>query len=80
MAYPKRPDLTPEEITALYTLPDEALLTIAEASAFIRLTKQTLAFYRCKGGGPAFIKVGKTIRYRMADLRGNVKNEVARHG
>ncbi len=83
MAKPKDPDVirtfTPEEITALYALPDEALLTPAEAAAFLSLKRQTLAWYRCQGGGPRFVKIGSTIRYRVGDLRGNVKAEVVSH-
>ncbi|GAB6141166.1 hypothetical protein JCM14076_18950 [Methylosoma difficile] len=79
MAYPKYPDLSPEEVAALYTLPDEALLTPAEAAAFLNLKRQTLNWYRCQGGGPRFVKIGSTIRYRVGDLRGNVKAEVVSH-
>lgn len=57
MAYePKK--LTPAELAELHALPDEALLTAQEASAFLRLKYNTLSWYRCNGGGPAFVRVG----------------------
>jgi hypothetical protein len=69
MAYePKK--LTPAELAELHQLPDESLLTAQEAAAFLRLKYHTLAWYRCHGGGPEFVRVGpKLIRYRMKDLR-----------
>ena len=69
MAYePKK--LTPAELAELHALPDESLLTAQEAAAFLRLKYGTLAWYRCQGGGPAFVRVGpKLIRYRVGDLR-----------
>ena len=32
------------------------------------LSKQTLAIYRLRGTGPTYIKIGRQIRYRRADL------------
>lgn len=62
--------LTPEELAALHALPDDSLLTPAEAAAFLRLKIGTLAFYRWEGGGPEFTRIGpKLIRYRLGDLR-----------
>lgn len=56
MAYePKK--LTPAELAELHALPDESLLTAQEAAAFLRLKYGTLAWYRCQGGGPAFVRV-----------------------
>lgn len=41
-----------------------------EAGAVLGLTVQRLADLRSLGGGPAFARVGRTIRYRRADLDG----------
>jgi len=36
----------------------------------LRLKRATLAWYRCHGGGPNYVRVGpKLIRYRMGELR-----------
>lgn len=40
---------------------------IATAS-YLGVAKQTLARWRCEGGGPAFLKLGTRIRYERADL------------
>ena len=75
MAYePKK--LTPAELAELHALPDDALVTAQEASAFLRLTYGTLAWYRCQGGGPKFTRVGpKLIRYSLGDLREYAKGQ-----
>lgn len=58
------------ELAELHALPDEALLTTHEAAALLRLKYHTLAWYRCHGGGPEFVRLGtKQIRYRLKDLR-----------
>lgn len=69
MAYDQR-KLTPEEMAELHSLPDESVVTAREAAAVLRVKPETLAYYRCEGGGPPFTRVGpKQIRYRMGDLR-----------
>lgn len=75
MAYePKK--LTPEELAELLALPDDAFVTPQEAVPLVRLKYGTLAWYRCNGGGPAFVRVGpKLIRYRMGDLREYMKGQ-----
>ncbi len=62
--------LTPDELTELHALPDDALATAHEAAAFLRLRYNTLAWYRCNSGGPNYTRLGpKMIRYRIGDLR-----------
>jgi len=41
----------------------------AGAAAFLGLQPATLEIWRTRREGPAFIKVGKVVRYSMADLR-----------
>lgn len=65
--------LNADELAKLHALPDDALLTAQEAAEVLRIKYTTLAWYRCNGGGPAFVRVGpKVIRYRMGDLRAYV--------
>ncbi len=67
---------SPEEIAELHALPDDALATAQEAAAFLRLKYHTLAWYRCNGGGPRYVRVGpKLIRYRVGDLRDYAKGQ-----
>lgn len=63
--------MTPEEIARLHELPDEALVTPAEAAEVLRLKLNTLNYYRCNrpGYGPRFVRVGGRIRYEMGALR-----------
>lgn len=39
-----------------------------EAARYIGLTTATLEAWRCRGGGPVFLKLGKAVRYRESDL------------
>ncbi len=39
-----------------------------QAAAYLDLTKSTLEAWRCRGGGPVFVKMGKAVRYRKEDL------------
>lgn len=65
--------LNADELATLHALPDDALLTAQEAAEVLRIKYTTLAWYRCNGGGPSFVRVGpKVIRYRMGDLRAYV--------
>ena len=61
-----RPNLTPD--TESDRLVDER-----QAAKILTVQPATLAAWRCKGGGPVFLKVGSgkrsSIRYRLGDLR-----------
>ncbi|GAA0202881.1 hypothetical protein GCM10008944_20700 [Cytobacillus oceanisediminis] len=44
------------------------LLTPADVGEHLRLSEKTLANWRCQGRGPAYLRVGRDIRYRAADV------------
>ena len=44
------------------------ILRTNEAAGYIGLRKSTLEAWRCRGGGPVFLKLGKAVRYRKEDL------------
>jgi predicted DNA-binding transcriptional regulator AlpA len=45
------------------------VLTVAEAAAFLRLKKTTLALYRRLRKGPSFVRLSRSrVVYRKADL------------
>lgn len=44
------------------------LLTEIQAAELLNLSTRTLQAWRIKGGGPRFLKLGRAIRYRIADL------------
>jgi hypothetical protein len=50
------------------TLSPVALLDEREAADYLRASPHTLRGWRCKGGGPRFVKVGRKVVYRVADL------------
>jgi len=46
-----------------------SLLTVAEAAAYLKLSKRSLERLRVSGFGPWFIKTTKrSVRYRQSDL------------
>ena len=45
------------------------LLTRAQAADYLQLTEQTLRKWAVRRTGPAFLKVGRAVRYDPADLR-----------
>jgi len=52
------------------------LLTRKEAAEYLRIKKSTLDAWACKGGGPVFIKMGRAVRYRLADLEAFVDSRI----
>jgi Helix-turn-helix domain len=50
------------------TVDPDALLTEAEAADFLRLSVRTLQAWRLRIAGPAFVQVGRAVRYRRRDL------------
>lgn len=44
------------------------LLSTAEAAEVVGLTKLTMEHYRSAGRGPRFLRLGRSVFYRRADL------------
>jgi len=44
------------------------LLKTQEAAKKLRVTKATLESWRCRGGGPPYVKFQRAVRYRPEDL------------
>lgn len=42
---------------------------VDEAAGIVGLAAATLNTLRCRGGGPPFVKLGRRVVYRVADLR-----------
>jgi hypothetical protein len=51
----------------------EALLLPQEAADHLRMRVQTLANWRCYGGGPEFTRLGNRISYPISKLRAFVR-------
>tara|TARA_R110002110_G_scaffold185129_1_gene392184 strand:+ start:377 stop:613 length:237 start_codon:yes stop_codon:yes gene_type:complete len=58
-----------DRIEAALATSKREYLPVEEAAAFLGLSKQQLDLWRCKGGGPAFHKVGRKVLYAVSDLR-----------
>ncbi len=49
---------------------DDHLMTPTETAEYLGISTATLAKWRCQGDQPlSFIKAGRLIRYRVADVR-----------
>lgn len=44
------------------------MFTTETAAEYLGLKETTLEAWRCRGGGPDFIKMKKAVRYRKEDL------------
>jgi len=44
------------------------LLTQRDAATLLRLSERTLERLRLQGGGPLYVKAGRAVRFREADL------------
>ncbi|MEL6650769.1 MAG: helix-turn-helix domain-containing protein [Bacteroidota bacterium] len=55
-------------ITQTQTKPTTTLMTVSQAAEYLGLAVSTLNKWRCHGGGPIFIKMGRAVRYRSKDL------------
>jgi excisionase family DNA binding protein len=54
-------------------------LTRQQASEFLNVKKSTLEAWAVRGGGPAYIKMGRAVRYGPADLLAWVESRITRN-
>ncbi|MGV9672467.1 MULTISPECIES: helix-turn-helix transcriptional regulator [unclassified Gordonia (in: high G+C Gram-positive bacteria)] len=52
------------------------LLNTKQAAEYVGLAFQTMSNMRWRGDGPAYVKMGRTVRYRRADLDAWVASQV----
>jgi excisionase family DNA binding protein len=52
------------------------LLTQREAGRVLRLSERTLERLRVSGTGPVYVKAGRLVRYREADLEAWIASRV----
>jgi hypothetical protein len=50
------------------TIDPEELIPDGEAAKILYQRKQTLAAWRCEKKGPAYLKIGRRVFYRRADI------------
>ncbi len=50
------------------------LFAPAEAAIILGVNKETLSQWRWRGVGPKFVKIGRNVKYRGADLKYHINN------
>jgi hypothetical protein len=63
--FPHRPEFkcSAKPVSPARNVPPNSLLTAKEAAHFLRASLSWLAKARMRGDGPAYIKVGRSVRY-----------------
>ena len=54
----------------------QPLLTQRQAAALLCLSERTLERFRVSGGGPRFVRCGRSIRYRLSDVEAWISSRV----
>jgi excisionase family DNA binding protein len=54
-------------------------LRTEDAAQYLNVKKVTLEAWRCRGGGPVFLKMGKAVRYRQSDLETFIESRLRRN-
>lgn len=49
------------------------VMTVKEASRYLKISTNTLATWRHEKRGPQFIKTGRSVKYRLEDLDAYLK-------
>jgi predicted DNA-binding transcriptional regulator AlpA len=52
------------------------LLTQREAAAVLHLSERTLERLRVSGTGPKFVRISRSIRYRLTDIEAYIASRV----
>lgn len=55
------------------------LYTPEEAAEYLKGNQRTLERWRSAGGGPRFVKMGRAVRYRLADLDAWLEQQTREH-
>jgi excisionase family DNA binding protein len=54
----------------------QPLLTQRQAAALLCLSERTLERFRVAGGGPRFVRCGRSIRYQLSDVEAWIASRV----
>ena len=55
---------------------ENALLDEREASTYLKISPRTIQTWRLTGEGPAFVKIGRAVRYRRSDLDAYISTRI----
>lgn len=65
----RKPQIPAEQLRDTFlSLPNDGLCDTRTLAAYLCARAQTVEQMRFKGGGPRFIKVGGSVRYRKSDV------------
>lgn len=59
--------------------PPLRLIDEREAAAALDVSVRTLQAWRCRGGGPQYLKIGKAVRYNPTTLTNWTESRVRAH-
>jgi predicted DNA-binding transcriptional regulator AlpA len=52
------------------------LLSARQAAALLHLSERTLERFRVSGTGPKFVRLGRSIRYRLTDIEAFIASRI----
>jgi excisionase family DNA binding protein len=58
---------------------NQTFLDSDQAAEYLGLKRSTLEAWRCRGGGPKFVKMGRLVKYRFIDLENFVERQMRDH-
>lgn len=56
---------------------ENALITEAAAADYLGISIRTIQAWRVRGGGPSYVKMGKSVRYRPSDIQSWIEAHLA---
>ena len=59
---------------------EDLLFDEAQAAQIIDVTDKCMQAWRCRGGGPAYLKIGRLVRYRKSDINAWLESRVRSQG
>ena len=55
------------------------MIRTEQAAKILDVKKSTMEAWRCRGGGPPFVRYGRAIRYREEDIDRFIESKVRRN-
>ena len=63
-------------VSTYRSIEPDGLLTEVQASRILSLSTRTLQAWRIQGKGPRFVRAGRAVRYRPADITSWIEGQV----
>ncbi|WP_084404752.1 helix-turn-helix domain-containing protein [Pseudovibrio sp. Ad13] len=52
------------------------MITEAAAADYLGISIRTIQAWRVRGGGPSYVKMGKSVRYRPSDIQNWIESHL----